>query len=142
MHISGLVHVNINVADFDRSRSFYEALGFRVVWMVPSTNSAEVAAAVGMPPYRVKGGLMALEGANPPLTLDILEWQSPTDAAAPYPHLYHRGIARIALATTDIDGKPTGGRFVCFRDPDGTVMELVEMAGAGELLKSGKGQPR
>lgn len=164
MHISGLVHVNINVADFDRSRAFYGALGFRLIWMVPETNSAEVAAAVGMPPYRVKGGLMALEGADPPLTLDILEWKSPNDPAPPYPHLYHRGIARIALATTDmdadlealeamgaelvgpparveIDGKPVGGRFVCFRDPDGTVLELVEMAGAGELLRSGAGGP-
>ena len=90
-----------------------------------------------------------------------MEWQSPADTAPPYPHLYHRGIARIALATSDmdadlatladmgvelvgpparvvVDGVPTGGRFVCFKDPDGTVLELVEMAGAAELT----GQPR
>ena len=61
LHLTGMVHVNINVSNFERSKAFYEALGFRMVWRVPPTNSPEVAAAVGMPPYRVKGGLMALE---------------------------------------------------------------------------------
>lgn len=161
MHISGLVHININVANFDRSRTFYEALGFRLIWMVPPTNTAEVAAAVGMAPYRVRGGLMTLDGAQHPFVIDLLEWQSPHDPAPPYPHLYHRGLARIALATTDmdadlatlsalgaelvgpparveIDGVPTGGRFVCFKDPDGTILELVETQGAGDLVRSGR----
>jgi catechol 2,3-dioxygenase-like lactoylglutathione lyase family enzyme len=164
LHIAGLVHININVSDFDRSRAFYEALGFRLVWRVPETNSPEVAAAVGMPPYRVKGGLMTLENAHHPLTIDLLQWESPHDAAPPYPHLYHRGLARIALATTDmdadlqalqalgaeligpparveIDGVPTGGRFVCFKDPDGTILELVESQGAGDLIRAGNGAP-
>jgi len=151
MHLTGLVHVNINVSNFERSRAFYEALGFRLVWMVPPTNSPEVAAAVGMPPYRVKGGLMALEGSEPRIVIDLLEWSEPRDEAPPYPHLYHLGLARIALATSNMDadleilaalgaqlvgpparveinGAKTGTRFVCFRDPDGTILELVETA--------------
>ena len=150
MNVSGLIHVNINCSNFERSRRFYEALGFRVVWRVPSTNTPEVAAAVGMPPYRVDGALMALEGAEHPVVIDLLEWQSPSDDAPPYPHLYHLGLARLALATSDMDadlaalermgvefvGPPArvvvdgvaGGRFVCFEDPDGTVLELVETA--------------
>jgi glyoxylase I family protein len=154
LNISALVHVNINVSDFDRSRAFYEALGFRMIWMVPPTNSAEVCAAVGMPPYQVKGGLMGLEGTQPQFVIDLLEWQTPNDPAPPYPHLYHRGVARIAMATRDmdadlaaladmgvelvgpparvlVDGVPVGGRFVCFKDPDGTVLELVEMGPEG-----------
>eukprot|EP01035_Chromulina_nebulosa_P055818 gene55818-76504_t len=79
-----MVHVNINVSDFDRSRTFYEALGFKLVWRVPPTNSVEVAAAVGMQPYRVKGGLMALEGAAHPVVIDLLEWETPKDTAPPY----------------------------------------------------------
>jgi catechol 2,3-dioxygenase-like lactoylglutathione lyase family enzyme len=153
MNITGLVHVNINCSNFERSRQFYEALGFRLVWNVPQTNSEEVAAAVGMPPYSVIGGLMALEQAGHPFVIDLLEWQSPHDDAAPYPHLYHYGLARLALSTSDmdadlaslaslgveflgpparvvVDGVASGGRFVCFRDPDGTVLELVEI-GAG-----------
>src|SRR5512135_3090104 len=158
MHITGLVHININVSNFERSRAFYETLGFRLIWVVPTTNSTEVAAAVGMPPYRVKGGLMSLEGATHPVVIDLLEWEHPRDEAPPYKHLYHRGLARIASATVDmdadlkaltalgvellgpparvvIDGAAVGGRFVCFKDPDGTILELVETRGADELVQ-------
>ena len=145
MSVSGFVHVNVNCSNFDTSLAFYEMLGFRKVIDVAPTNTPEVAAAVGMPPYRVKGALLALEGA-PGMMIDLLEWQEPTDTAAPYPHLYHLGIARIALASDDLDGdiarlaaagveflsEPASvtlgcmtSRFVCFRDPDGTVLELV-----------------
>ncbi len=151
MAITGLVHVNINCSNYERSKAFYEVLGFREVWQVPETNTPEVAAAVGMPPYRVKGALLSLsgEGVTAPMTIDLLEWLEPRDEAAPYPHLYHYGLARIALATSDLEGdmarlKEAGARFlsepatmppetgsnarfVCFKDPDGTVLELVEM---------------
>ncbi len=150
MTINALVHVNINCSDFDRSLAFYELLGFRKSIDVPPTNTPEVAAAVGMPPYRVKGALLTLPTITGTFTLDLLEWQEPNDSAPPYPHLYHLGIARIALATDDLDGDmarlkghgveflsepATVGlkdqpvvRFVCFKDPDGTVLELVEYA--------------
>jgi glyoxylase I family protein len=148
MPITGLVHVNVNCSDYDRSLAFYRLLGFRELWRVPETNTPEVAAAVGMPPYRVKGALIAVEGVKPPLVIDLLEWKEPRDESAPYPHLYHYGIARIAFATNDLDGDvkrlaaagvaflsapvsmpPSSGsraRFVCFKDPDGTVLELVQ----------------
>ena len=151
MTITGLVHVNVNCSDFDRSKAFYEMLGFRHTVDVPPTNTAEVAAAVGMPPYRVKGALLMLPTSTGHLMLDLLEWQEPTDASPPYPHLYHLGIARIALSTDDLDGdmarlqaegveflsEPASvtldgqpaTRFVCFKDPDGTILELVESAG-------------
>ncbi|NJN50770.1 MAG: hypothetical protein HC809_02290 [Gammaproteobacteria bacterium] len=159
MHVSGMIHVNINCSNFERSRAFYETLGFRVVWQVPETNTKEVAAAVGMPPYKVNGALMALEGSEHPVVIDLLEWQSPRDEAPPYPHLYHLGLARLALATTDMDadlatlaemgveliGAPArvvvngvaGGRFVCFKDPDGTVLELVEATNVAQVIDRG-----
>jgi catechol 2,3-dioxygenase-like lactoylglutathione lyase family enzyme len=146
--ITGLVHVDVNCSDYDRSLAFYELLGFRELWRVPERNTPEVAAAVGMPPYRVKGALIALRGVTPPFVIDLLEWKEPRDESAPYPRLYHYGIARIALASNDLDGDmatlqaaaaeflskpasmpPSSGsraRFVCFKDPDGTVLELVE----------------
>ena len=148
MSILGLVHVNVNCSDFDRSLKFYELLGFRKYLDVPSTNTEEVAAAVGMAPYQVKGALLTLENAKTPFVIDLLEWQDPSDDEPPYNHLYHLGINRIALATDDLeqdmarlksegveflsepasviieDGPET--RFVCFKDPDGTVIELVQ----------------
>ncbi len=148
MHITGMVHVNINCLNYERSRAFYEMLGFEVVWTVPETNTVAVAAAVGMPPYQVKGAIMAIPNASPPMVIDLLEWRSPRDEAAPYEHLYRPGLARLAMATTDLDAdcaeleragvefvgpaatvmidERHGTRFRCFRDPDGTFLELVE----------------
>ena len=34
MHITGMVHININCTDFQRSKAFYEMLGFQVYWPV------------------------------------------------------------------------------------------------------------
>ncbi len=147
MTISGLLHVNINCSDFERSRAFYEMLGFAVLMPVPEEGEGEVAAAVGMPAYRLRGALMKHRDGS---LIDLLEWQEPADAAPPYAALNHLGLARVALKTTDIEAdisrlraagvefltaqpatvEGPGGmvsRFICFTDPDGTVLELVEL---------------
>ncbi|MEM7409978.1 MAG: VOC family protein [Myxococcota bacterium] len=153
MHLRGLVHVNINCSDFERSRAFYEALGFERFLDVPERNSPAVEAAVGLPDYRVRGGLLRLRGAKPPLVIDLLEWRSPSDAEPPYARLNHLGIARLAIATSDLDADVAAlrargvellsepatvewegrahSRFVCFKDPDGTVLELVQDVSPG-----------
>lgn len=148
MNLTGIFHVNVNCSNYERSREFYALLGYRVVWEVPEKGSPEVAAAVGMPSYTVRGALLALQGApNAPL-IDLLEWRHPNDASPPYTHLYHLGIARICFASRDLDAdvkilkghgvqfisepvrlSPAGAassRFVCFKDPDGTILELVQ----------------
>lgn len=147
MNLTGMVHVNVNCSDFDRSLVFYRMLGFELLAMVPETNTPEVAAAVGMPPYRVRGGILQLPGES--TLIDLLEWQEPSDPAPPYEHLYHLGLARVALRTTNLEadlaelaasgvepigapadvvwaGQPTS-RIACFEDPDGTIVELVEL---------------
>ena len=148
MNIVGMVHVNINCSDYQRSKAFYELLGFEEVWKVPETNTKEVAAAVGMPPYKVDGALLSLKNAATPVVIDLLNWKEPRDTDPPYPHLYHTGLARLALLTTDLQadydfleeagveiisepatievGGGHGSRFFCFKDPDGTYLELVE----------------
>ena len=87
MNIRGLVHVNINCSDFDRSREFYEALGFELFLEAPETNAADVQAAVDLPNYRLRGGLMRLRDAKIPLVLDLLEWKEPSDGEPPYARL-------------------------------------------------------
>ena len=148
MNVTGMVHVNINCRDFDRSKTFYEMLGFEVFWPVPESNTIEVARAVGMSEkYQVKGALLRLK-ANPSVVIDLLEWQKPRDNSAPYENLYRPGLARLALSTSDLGAdyeylvnegvkvlsEPAevkvndqhGSRFFCFEDPDGTYLELVE----------------
>jgi glyoxylase I family protein len=147
MHLVSFVHANVNCSDFAVSRPFYERLGFEVVWEVPAVGPPAVAAAVGLPPYRVRGAVMALHGDVRSTMIDLLEWQEPRGEGPPYPRLDHLGIARLAFATTDLNADvaelaaegvvfvgdpvtiagPTGDpvTFVCFLDPDGTVLELV-----------------
>lgn len=149
MAITGLVHVNVNCSDFERSLAFYEMLGFEVLMEVPETNTPEVAAAVGLEPYRLRAALIRLKDARSPFVIDLIQWKHPADSSPPYARLNHLGIARIAMASSDLDGdmarlqaegvefisEPVtvvwegspDSRFVCFKDPDGSVLELVEM---------------
>ena len=77
-----------------------------------------------------------------------IEWIDPYDDSAPYSNVNHIGIARIAIQTLTLDSdialleaqgvefysepvRPDGIfgflRFVCFEDPDGTIIELVQL---------------
>jgi glyoxylase I family protein len=147
MNITALLHININCSDFDRSRTFYEMLGFKLLMPVPPEGTGDVAAAVGMASYTVQGALMKHPSGA---IIDLLQWQQPLDEQAPYEHMNHLGLARVAFESTDIEAdiaqlqaedvqflsavpgavagpKGTTTRFICFRDPDGTVLELVDM---------------
>ena len=84
------------------------------------------------------------------IVIDLLEWQEPVSPPAPPQRLNAVGIARIALITEDIDADvailkaagveliseqpgeataPQGStvQFICFRDPDGNTLELVQL---------------
>lgn len=147
MNITGLLHININCRDFERSKRFYEMLGFKVIMPVAPSGSGDVAAAVGMQSYVIRGALMKHRSGT---VIDLLEWQEPHDDSAPYAEMNHPGIARIAFTSVNIDAdmrtlqdagvaflsavpasvpgpKGTPVRFICFKDPDGTVLELVDM---------------
>jgi catechol 2,3-dioxygenase-like lactoylglutathione lyase family enzyme len=114
-----------------------------------------VARAVGLERYLVKGALLVHEDGS---SIDLLEWQAPRDARPPYDALNHLGLGRIALVTRNLDAdverlrrsgveflseRPgevrdaVGGttRFICFKDPDGTVLELVELGSAMSVLR-------
>jgi catechol 2,3-dioxygenase-like lactoylglutathione lyase family enzyme len=148
MNIDGMVHVNINCTDYERSRAFYKMLGFEEVWQVPATNSPAVNAAVAMQDYRVTGAIMRLRGVEPAVLIDLLQWHQPEDHSPPYPNLHRPGLARLALRSSDLTADyeflceqgvevlsppatvyasaKHGSRFFCFKDPDGTFLELVE----------------
>ena len=147
MNISGLLHININCRNFERSKKFYEMLGFKVIMPVPPEGRGAAAAAVGMQRYRVKGALMKHSSR---IVIDLLEWEEPHEAGLPYKSMAHPGIARVAFTTSALDDdiatltqanveflsdspaqvagpRDSQVRFICFKDPDGTVLELVEM---------------
>ena len=114
---------------------------------VQPEGTGAVAAAVGMAAYRLRGALMKHPAG---VVIDLLEWQEPADPRPPYDGLNHLGLGRIAFITSDIEAdmaslraegveflseqpaavaghRGSTTRFICFRDPDGTVLELVDM---------------
>jgi len=146
IHITGIMSININCSNYEQSRIFYEKLGFNGVMDIRDNGTAEAAAALGMPSYRVRGSLMTLRRGGP--ALNLLKWEEPHDTSVPYAQLNHLGIARIALRSADLDADitrlkaegvvffsepviPDGPlsflRIVCLKDPDGSVIELVEL---------------
>lgn len=150
--IMGIYHINIVVRDLERSEAFYTMLGFRTVARFAERcpnldrglgfeNRAE--------PTQSRAIFMKLGlGKGVPETvLDISEWIDPP-ATGEAPGMTSIGVPRIALRVDNLDAmverlsgegveffappqtistldrKP---RFACFTDPDGVILELVEL---------------
>ena len=145
--LQGVIFVAINVTNLERSMEFYGKLGFDVG--EPFEFSGEWTTLLDMPPNaRGKASIMAMEGS--PTTLEVVEWLEPRTEGKPYPTHNHCGITRVHLKTTDIwadyerlkaagvnflsepqefpGGVNESGvtRWVQFRDPDGSLLELLE----------------
>jgi catechol 2,3-dioxygenase-like lactoylglutathione lyase family enzyme len=146
MAIKSIFHLNVNCSDHARSKAFYEMLGFRSVFEIREGTDAEMVKGLGLPEgSRAKASIMMLDPNDQrSCRLDLIEWTDPPTTGTPYPDLMHAGVARVALFTTGLQeeyerlkaegvefvSEPvvmgTGARFVCFRDPDGTFLELIE----------------
>jgi catechol 2,3-dioxygenase-like lactoylglutathione lyase family enzyme len=144
--IDRIFHFNINCTDLTRTVPFYEMLGFKVILdFGDGMESREMAEAFGMDRANIKGVHLRLGDGPEATRIDLLEFQNPPPYGSPYPHLYHTGIARMCLKTTDIwqmydylQGQGvkflsepqllpgTDVTIVCFKDPDGTFIELLE----------------
>lgn len=155
------IHFNTNVSSFAVSRPFYAGLGFTTSSDFPDTNTLEVAESLGIETpteydgsfgpeaggYLLHGQLIALPHAAG-VFIDLIEFTIPRRNEPPYPHLYHLGMARAVMLTTDLDGdyayisgmlgaeflsppvtRSNGTRFAIFKDPDGTFYELLEVGG-------------
>jgi glyoxylase I family protein len=141
-----LFHVNICVRDMERSIRFYEELGFRKVNDF-TLDDPSVGDALGVTAKKLRGVFMRLgRDPNAPV-LDLVQFIEPPTQGQPYSSLNNVGICRIAFTVDDIDRTyeelkakkvefvaplkkltgPGGARMgvVCFKDPDGTVLELI-----------------
>jgi len=141
-----LFHVNICVRDMERSIRFYQDLGFTKVNDF-TLDDPTVGDGLGVSAKKLRGVFMRL-GSDPNApVLDLVQFIEPPTQGQPYPTLNNVGICRIAFTVDDIDrtyeelkakkvdfvaplkkltgpGGATMG-FVCFKDPDGTVLELI-----------------
>jgi glyoxylase I family protein len=146
--IKSIFHININVTDFERSLAFYEMLGFKVVLNIGEGPNKANDVGLNIPNSVARAALLSLSDDPRATRIDLIEWKQPRTEGAPYPHLYHAGAARIALFTKNLDeeyarlkangvamvsepvtirfGSKAGAKFFCFKDPDGTFLELIE----------------
>jgi catechol 2,3-dioxygenase-like lactoylglutathione lyase family enzyme len=141
-----LFHVNICVRDMERSVAFYQDLGFSKVSDF-TLDDPSVGDALGLKAKKLRGVFMRLgSDANAPV-LDLVQFVDPPTQGQPYSTLNNVGICRIAFTVDDIDrtyeelkakkvefvaplkkiSGPGGSQVgvVCFKDPDGTVLELI-----------------
>ena len=141
-----LFHVNICVRDMERSINFYQGLGFKKVNDF-TMDDPSVGDALGLKAKKLRGVFMRLgDDANAPV-LDLVQFIDPPPHGQPYPTLNNIGICRIAFTVDDIDKtyeelkakkieclaplkKIKGPNdavigVVCFKDPDGTILELI-----------------
>lgn len=143
-----LFHVNVCVSDMERSIRFYEALGFtKVADLMLGSGEPNIGAALGVPLKKLRGVFMRL-GTDPQApVIDLVQFVDPPPQGQPYSTLNNLGICRIAFVVDDIQSayeklKTIGVEFVaplhffdgprrtrvgvlCFKDPDGTVLELM-----------------
>ncbi|HJY79785.1 MAG TPA: VOC family protein [Candidatus Binatia bacterium] len=141
-----LFHVNICVRDMERSIRFYQDIGFTKVNDF-TLDDPSVGDALGVKAKKLRGVFMRLgNDANAPV-LDLVQFIDPPTQGQPYATLNNVGICRIAFTVDDIDKTyeelktkkvefvaplkkvdgPGGAKIgvVCFKDPDGTVLELI-----------------
>lgn len=147
-HFTSLTQVNVNVSDFERSRAWYEMLGYELSTRMAPTDSPAVANAMGFDEaFQIDGAILThvQDGSR----LELVQWIKPFDPEPPYGiPVNHLGIHRMAFATTDIDkdvatleaqgveflseitpccsGPDSSSSIVAFYDPDGVIVELVE----------------
>jgi catechol 2,3-dioxygenase-like lactoylglutathione lyase family enzyme len=153
-----MVHANINVRDLDKTIPFYELLGFEKFADQVFEEDAEVWQGLGLrSDRRFRAVFMKMRGENSVPFLDIIQFLDPAPTTGdPYPTLDNVGINRLCFEVADIDEvaahleangvefvapvsryetapgvDPSGvqARFLCVRDPDGTVIEYAQFAG-------------
>jgi catechol 2,3-dioxygenase-like lactoylglutathione lyase family enzyme len=120
-----LDHVVITVSDWDRSTAFYrEVLGAEVV----ARGDRGIAYRFGDQQLNVHGPgtdageLVARVPVRPGNSDLCLVWPGPIETALD--HLRSHGVAPEA-GPVDREGGRGAGRSVYFRDPDGSLLELI-----------------
>jgi len=142
-----LFHFTLSVASLERSIEFYTAVGFRVL-----RNNADViwpdyvAPQFGLERAQGRGALLAIGDGELHTRLDLIQWLEPkarfpdTPLATTAPRIIAIRVQNVRAAYEDLRARgiefitpprgpdaPTGiEAVVCCRDPDQTIVELIE----------------
>jgi catechol 2,3-dioxygenase-like lactoylglutathione lyase family enzyme len=156
VRIRQMVHANICVRDLEQTVPFYEMLGFEKFADQIFGPNAGVWRGLGLATNRTfRAVFMKIPGDRPVPFLDIIQFLDPPTTGEPYKTLDNVGIGRLCFEVEDIDNvasllakngvqfvgpvspyetapgvHPSGveARFLCVKDPDGTIIEYVQFA--------------
>lgn len=154
MGILNLVHINLHVANLERSIDFYERLGWKVLGDLGRQSPAPLVC-VDLGQGRVYGGgtvkgVIISLGDDPRCAtkLELVENVDPPSLPQPIKAPNEAGVHRLAMRVKNLDATiaefrsrgiaiedqpheifTMGGRqrFVLFVDPDGNLLELIEL---------------
>ena len=106
-----IFHVNLNCSNLDRSRAFYESIGFNVVNNFSASGPGEGArsfAEIGLAPILrlpadcdARALLLALTDHPHTTRLDLIEWIRPSSVRPPRGDLTQIGFGRLCLKVKD-----------------------------------------
>lgn len=140
--LTGISHTVVCVRDLDRSIAFYNKLGLKSFYE-GTTDSPIVGEVLGLDIRKARMAFMRFGDDPTSPFLDIVEFLDPPTQGSPYPTLNNVGLCRVAFSVDDIDQTyqhlqemavefvtplrrlPSGGAMVCFKDPDGTFLEII-----------------
>jgi len=156
--VKRIFHININCRNLEVSLSFYQRLGFKVLKgpdHIGGRAGDSVQTGLGFPERTHGRGALLRVGEDVDATLvDLIEWTEPATHGDACDDSRHVGVPRIALLTADLHAAVrelkgsgveflsdpvetkvlgAGERWVCFKDPDGLVIELFELLGGATL---------
>lgn len=134
---SVFVHIGLTVTDIERSRRFYEgAFGFRFDRDLKMTDEMIQPLMQLDPPSHIHAVYLMLG----PVTLELMQWQPGARTGAEQRVFLETGLTHLSISVDDIPatlqkvvalgGTVRGdvGRAAMVRDPDGQLVELLDMA--------------
>ena len=98
MNLASILHYNINVRDFNKSKKFYELLGFvaAIDLNINVTDPVE-AQGLNLPPYSLKTTPLLLFDR---FVIDLIKFNDPYDDASPYTDESALGITTLSLKSS------------------------------------------
>jgi len=149
MNLGRVYHVNINVSNLDRSVEFYKRLGFEVVMTFDTSDEKtlqNICGAFGETPNAFRAAFMRLGNKPGAAIIDLVQWITRPTKGKPVQEFNHAGLFRVSFHVDnpdevladleanhipllgpvgygDVEGREA--RIFAFRDPDGTVLEVL-----------------
>lgn len=137
-----MFHINVNCTDLDRSRAFYEILGFKVVNDFSATpvagGRAKTFAEIGLAPMLrlpadcdARALLMALSDDARATRLDLIEWIRPKSTPPAKGDLAQIGFGRLCLKVRD--AQKLHDKLVAAGHAPYSPPVLIDMGGTRQL---------